>query len=149
MTCFTVSFKGFWLQVQNSCKFLKSLVKKTTFCRTIRADFLFLNHLLKFWEYFNSILTSYCTAIVWHCMLFLLTLKKTCLSIYLYIWLPRNSACGLKHKQTWPEQAVYLWDVWGLVFAIFTIPRLVSESLLGKTPATMAIHQKCLGTLSP
>ena len=36
-----------------------------------------------------------------------------------------------------------------VVYAIFTIVSLVSESLLGKTPATMAILQKCLGTFLP
>ena len=36
-----------------------------------------------------------------------------------------------------------------LVFAIFTIPRLISESLLGKTPITMSILKECLGTFSP
>ena len=36
-----------------------------------------------------------------------------------------------------------------LVFAIFTIAPLISESLLGKTPATMSILKKCLGTFSP
>ena len=87
---------------------LEKLFEEHFFCRTLRADFFYLsNHLRKFWEYFNSILTSYCTASVRHCVLFLLTLKKTRLAIYIYIWLPRNSAYVLKHKQTWPEQAVY------------------------------------------
>ena len=35
-----------------------------------------------------------------------------------------------------------------LVFAIFTIAPFMSVSLLGKTPATMAILEKCLGTIS-
>ena len=87
---------------------LEKLFEEHFFCRTLRADFFYLsNHLRKFWEYFNSILTSYCTPNVRHCVLFPLTLKKTRLAIYLYIWLPRNSACVLKHKQAWREQAVY------------------------------------------
>ena len=36
-----------------------------------------------------------------------------------------------------------------LVFAIFTIAPLISESLLGKTPATMSILKKSLDTFSP
>ena len=32
------------------------------------------------------------------------------------------------------------------VFAILTIAPAISESLLGNTPVTMAILQKCLGT---
>ena len=95
---------------------LEKLFEEHFFCRTLRADFFYLsNHLRTFWEYFNSILTSHCTASVRHCVLFSLTLKKTRLAIYVYIWLPRNSACVLKHKQTWPEQTVYkkmfLWKV--------------------------------------
>ena len=35
-----------------------------------------------------------------------------------------------------------------LVFAILTIPPLISKSLLGNTPVTIAILQKCLGTFS-
>ena len=35
-----------------------------------------------------------------------------------------------------------------LVFAILTVAPLVSESLLGNTPLTMAILQKCMGTFS-
>ena len=35
-----------------------------------------------------------------------------------------------------------------LVFAILTIAPLISESLLGNNPVTMAILQKCLGTIS-
>ena len=53
-------------------------------------------------------MTFYCTASVWHCVLFLLTLKKTHPAIYVYICLPRNSACVVKRKQTWPEQAVFI-----------------------------------------
>ena len=116
LTSFTRNFKGFWPQIQNSCKFWKSFVKKTIFCRTLRADFFYLsNHLRKFWEYFNSILTSYCTASVRHCVLFLLTLTKSRLTSYVYIWLARNSVCLLKHKQTWPEKAVYFdeFSKWG------------------------------------
>ena len=33
-----------------------------------------------------------------------------------------------------------------LVFSIFAIAPLISESLLGKNPATMAILQNCLDT---
>ena len=36
-----------------------------------------------------------------------------------------------------------------LVFAILTIAPFISESLLGNTPITMVILQKCLGTFSP
>ena len=36
-----------------------------------------------------------------------------------------------------------------LVFAVFTIAPRISESLLGKTPATKTVLQKCLGTFSP
>ena len=36
-----------------------------------------------------------------------------------------------------------------LVFAIFTIACLISESLLGKTLITMSILKKCLATFSP
>ena len=87
---------------------LEKLFEEHFFRRTLRADFFYLsNHLRKFWEYFNSILTSYCTASVSYCMLFLLVLKMTRLASYVYIWLPRNSACVLKYKQTWLEQAVY------------------------------------------
>ena len=35
-----------------------------------------------------------------------------------------------------------------LVFLILAIAPFISESLLGNTPVTMAIFQKCLGTLS-
>ena len=92
---------------------LEKLFKEHFLCKTLCADFFYLlTHLRKFWEYFNSILTSYCKASVMHCMLFAVTLKKTGLGIYVYIWLPRNSACVLKHKQTWPEQAVYWAHAW-------------------------------------
>ena len=101
LTSLTGYFKGFWPQIQNSCKFYLSA------------------HLQKFWECFNSILTSYCKASVMHCMLFAVTLKKTGLGIYVYIWLPRNSACVLKHKQTWPEQAVYRNHVQALLQEFF------------------------------
>ena len=78
---------------------LEKLFKEHFLCKTLCADFFYLlTHLRKFWEYFNSILTSYCKASVKHCMLFPLTLKKTCLRVYVYIWLPRNSTCVLKHK---------------------------------------------------
>ena len=35
-----------------------------------------------------------------------------------------------------------------LVFAILTIAPLISESLIGNTPVTMEILQKCQGTVS-
>ena len=88
------------------------------------------NHLQKFWEYFNSILTSYCTASVKHCMLFLLTLKKTCLTIYVYIWLPRNSTCILKYKQTWPEQAIYNFIITLIIIFIFITFTTIRSSRL-------------------
>ena len=34
------------------------------------------------------------------------------------------------------------------VFAILTIAPLISESLVGNSPGTMAILQKCMGTFS-
>ena len=108
LTSFTGNFKGFCPQIHRTAVKFEKLFQEHLFCRTLRADFFYLsNHLQKFWQYLNSMLTSHCTASVRHCVLFSLTLKKTCLAIYVYIWLPRNSACVLKHKQTWPEQAVY------------------------------------------
>ena len=90
---------------------LEKLFEENYFWRTLGPNFFYLsNHVRKFWGYFNSILTSYCTASVRHYVLYImhyLTLKKTRLAIYVYIWLPRNSACVVKRKQTWPEQAVY------------------------------------------
>ena len=107
LTLLQVILKDFAHKYTEQLQILEKLFEEHFFCRTLRADFFYLsNHLRKFWEYFNSILTSYCTASVTHCMLFPLTLKKTGLAIYIYIWPSRNCACILKHKQTWPEEAV-------------------------------------------
>ena len=92
----------------------------TLFRRTLRADFFTLSNLLrKFWEYFNCILTFYCTASIRRLVLFPLTLKKTRLVIYVHIWLPRNSACALKHKQTWREQALYRAFAWDRISVFY------------------------------
>ena len=105
LTSLKGNFKAFW---------------RTLFLPNTSRWFFYLStHLQKFWECFNSILTSYCKASVIHCMLFAVTLKKTGLGIYVYIWLPRNSACVLKHKQTWPEQAVYRNHVQALLQEFF------------------------------
>ena len=59
-----------------------------------------------FWVIFtSSILTSYCTATVRHCVLFF-SHADSPRNLCLY-FLPRNSACVLKCKETLPEQPVY------------------------------------------
>ena len=110
LTSFTGNFKGFCPQIhRTAANFRKAFWRTLFFAENFALTFSIFQiiYLRKFWEYFNSILTSHCTASVRHCLLFSLTLKKTRLTIYVYIWLPRNSSCVLKHKQTWPEQAVY------------------------------------------
>ena len=110
LTSFTGNFKGFCPQIhRTAANFRKAFWRTLFFAENFALTFSIFQiiYLRKFWEYFNSILTSHCTASVRHCLLFSFTLKKTRLTIYVYIWLPRNSTCVLKHKQTWPEQAVY------------------------------------------
>ena len=110
LTSFTGNFKGFCPHIyRTAANFRKAFWRTLFFAENFALTFSIFQiiYLRKFWEYFNSILTSHCTASVRHCLLFSLTLKKTRLTIYVYIWLPRNSSCALKHKQTWPEQAVY------------------------------------------
>ena len=88
------------------------------FCRILCADFFNLSNLLRK-EYFNSILASYYTASARRCVLFPLTLKKTRFTIYVHIWLPGNSACILKHKLTWLEQAVYRAFAWDRISVFY------------------------------
>ena len=106
------------------------LFEENFFCRTLR--WLFLS-----FKSFTKVLTSYCTASIRDCVLLPLTLKKTRLAIYVYIWLPRKSACVLKHKQTLPEQAVYaIWNT--------TISKIVHPSLSKDMKGPMQIKRgKC------
>ena len=98
-----VLLKDFDRKYRTAANSRKAFWRKVFFAEHFALTFYLSNHL----QYFNSILTSYCTASVWHCVLFLLTLKKTHLAIYVCICLPRNSTCVVKRKQTWPEQAAY------------------------------------------
>ena len=105
----TGNFKGFWAQIQNSFKFKKRFLKNTFFAEHFALIFLSFNSFTKVLRVFRFYFYILLQASVTHCMLFPLTLKKTRLGIYVYIWLPRISACVLKHKQTWPEEAVYAY----------------------------------------
>ena len=50
LTSFTGNFKGFWPQIQNTCKFKESFLKKTFFAEHFAGFSYLSNHLRKFWH---------------------------------------------------------------------------------------------------
>ena len=129
----TGNFKGFWPQIQSSCKFYKRFLKKTFFAEHFTLAFSIFQLI---YESFQSI-----SILFWHptaqqvsgiACCFLSPWNSSRFGISVYIWLPRNSACVLKHKQTWPEQAVYShWRRSGVFIVYFEhIPHLVLVFLL-------------------
>ena len=113
LTSFTGNFKGFCPQIHRTAANFRKAFWRTLFLQnTSRWLFLsfksFTKVLRVFQFYFDILLHRKCQTLLVVSSL----LKKTRLAIYVYIWLPRNSACVLKHKQTWPEQAVYWAHAW-------------------------------------
>ena len=125
LTSFTGNFKGFCPQIhRTAANFWKAFWRTLFLQNTSRWLFLsfksFTNVLRVFQFYFDITLHSKCQALrAW---------KKTFLAIYVYIWLPRNSACVLKYKQTWPEQAVY--DMLFKLFEFGNGSRISDENLV-------------------
>ena len=77
LTSFIGNFQRILTTNTEQLQILEKLFKEHFFCRTLCADFVYLsNHLRKFWEYYNSILTSYCTASVRHYVLFPLCWRR-------------------------------------------------------------------------
>ena len=112
LTSFTGNFKGFCPQIHRTAANFRKAFWRTLFLQnTSRWLFLsfksFTKVLRVFQFYFDILLHRKCQTLLVVSSL----LKKTRLAIYVYIWLPRNNACGLKHKQTWPEQAFYMFVV--------------------------------------
>ena len=112
LTSFTGNFKGFCPQIHRTAANFRKAFWRTLFLQnTSRWLFLSFKSFTKvlriFQFYFDILLHRKCQTLLVVSSL----LKKTRLAIYVYIWLPRNNACGLKHKQTWPEQAFYMFVV--------------------------------------
>ena len=98
---------------------LEKLFAEHFFCRTLRADFFTFQLIYKSFESVSILFWHPTAKQVSYIACCLLSRWKRLVSEYVYIWLPRNSACVLKHKQTWPEQAVYRNHVQALLQEFF------------------------------